>query len=105
MATAGGIVVLHPAGTGGGDIQQLVVVGVVQIHSAAWQYTQVCDLLEFLPPAGGVVILQPAVAGVLVLHPAVVAVGVNVLHHSKNHSNTSSHTTWWSSMSQHRIAP
>ena len=94
MATAGGIVVLHPAGTGGGDIQQLVVVGVVQIHSAAWQYTQVCDLLEFLLPAGGVDVLQPAVAGVLVLHLAEVAVGVDVLHHSKDLSSTSSHTSW-----------
>ena len=104
MATAGGIVVLHPAGTGGGDIQQLVVVGVVQIHSAAWQYTQVCDLLEFLLPVGDVVVLLPAVAGVLVLHPAgtgggdvqhsVVVGSVLVLHHNKDLSSTSSHTPW-----------
>ena len=47
MATAGGMVVLHPAGADGGDVQQLAVVGIVLIHLVAWQYTQVCDLLEF----------------------------------------------------------
>ena len=35
MATAGGMVVLHPAGTVGGDIHQLVVVGgVLVLHPA-----------------------------------------------------------------------
>ena len=35
METAGGVVVLHPAGTVGGDIHQLVVVGgVLVLHPA-----------------------------------------------------------------------
>ena len=75
--------ILHPAGAGGGSVQQPVVVGGVLIHSGAWQYTQVCDLLESLHLAGtgGGDVQQPAiVGGGLVLQPAVVADGVDVLH-------------------------
>ena len=106
MATAGGIVVLHPAGTGGGDIQQPVVgdglvlqsaevagggdvqqpavVAVVLIHSGSWQCTQVCDLLESLHHAG---------TGGDVQHSVVVG-SVLVLHHTKDLSSTSSHIPW-----------
>ena len=117
MATAGGIVVLHPAGTGGGDIQQPVVgdglvlqsaevagggdvqqpavVAVVLIHSGSWQCTQVCDLLESLHHAGtgGDVQHSVVVGNVLVLRPAGAGDG-DVQHHTKDLSSTSSHTPW-----------